>query len=160
MFDGLDGLFAAWRTALHIAEWTGLGIGALIGIAVIAYFAWPIAWVRRLIEAAVVVVVTNYCTAIYVADVTRDDVMTQWRRANELAEDERIARDARIAASVEDEYGPIVTQLQNEKGALERQAGDYEKQILAKIAAGRSCKLGVGALRLRLTPGSRGNAGP
>lgn len=141
---------AAWREVLHVSEWTGMSVGALAGLALLGYLAWPIAIVRYFVLIGAFVIVTNYGTAIYVNHVSRADVMAQWNEAKAAAEEARKNRDATIAREIEAKYAPQIADQQKQVGELDAQVRDYEKQILAQLAGGGGrCELGDDALRLR-----------
>lgn len=69
--------------------------------------------------------------------------------ADHKASDERAkARDASVAADLEQRYRPQIDALQAEASKLRNQVQADDSKIIAKIINGR-CQLGAAALRLR-----------
>lgn len=117
MIEGLQAIGAAWSSILHIAEWSGLSLGALAAIAVVVYLE------PRLLKPAIIAVIAIalvYGGTIY-GDVTG--------RADEDAKLKIISAeaDARAAqAASEDEASRV--------SAIEQKAKEQHDQDLAEIA--------------------------
>lgn len=150
MNDFFDKLESTWRWLEQISAMTGLSAAALAGRAAAAYFGWAISWVRNAVIIGAILVVTNYGTGLYEYHAGRADVQADWDAAKVAGETARKARDADIAKSIEDKYKPLILEQQQQVGTLDAQVRDYEKQMLAQLAAGGGrCELGDDALRLR-----------
>lgn len=143
MLQGMEGIY---REVLHISAWSGLSLGAMGAIALIAYL---IPGARVLAIASAITVAAGYGGLLYGNHTGRADVLAQWDAANVKAEKDRVARDAKITADLEAKYGPVVAALEKQSNDLQTQVTTYEKKMLAS-KSGSSCVLGPAALRLRI----------
>jgi hypothetical protein len=143
MLDALSVAFQAWREVLHVSEWTGLSVGALAGLAAIAWFFPP---ARTLAIGAGIAVAVAYGALLYGNHTGRDDVLAEWTAANAKAAADAKARDDAAAAAAEQKYAPIIADLQAQADARDQQVSDYESKIVGLSGA---CPLGEPPLRLR-----------
>lgn len=148
---GIGEIFSAWRSVAHIAEWSGLSLGALVGLGVAGYVGIQVPLVRRLVIVGAVAVVCLYAGLIHGGSVERRDVMAEWNDAKLKAERAAKARDAEIEMTVRTTYLPEIAALQHQADDRQHQVEDYERKMLA-MASGSSCRLGPDAFRLRQPP--------
>ena len=149
MFEGLQDIAAAWRTIAHLSEWTGLSVGALAGLAALAYFV-PLA--RRIAIAAGLSVAIAWAALMHGDAVGRADVQKQWDDAKAAAVKAEAERDAAVERELEQKYQPALADLQKQSDDHKAKADSYESKIaaLAKRApASGHCLLGAAADRLR-----------
>ena len=137
--------FAAWRTLAHLSAWSGLSIGALVGLGLLAWYVAP---VRRLAITGALVVVALWIGLLHGDAVGRADLQTQWNAARLAAAAAAAKRDADAQAELDARYQPMIADLQSQADDRKQQVDDYERKMLSMVAAG-SCELGVDALRLR-----------
>ena len=121
-------LFDAWRSVLHISEWTGLSVGALAVIAAIVYFD-PLA--RRFAIGVAALVIAIYCATIYGDHVGLRDKQAQWDAANAKAAAQAVQRD---------QQAPIVADANIEIAALRKQAKIDQEQINALRKVDATCR--------------------
>lgn len=147
-------------------SWLVGGVGLLGAIAVIVVLLMAVpslgAWIvarlgKRLAQLLVAIVKTpigaaaiaglvfytlaSVHTAHLAAEVCSEKIEAMKKAAKLAAE----TRDAAIAQSIDNQYGPIVAGLERESDALRSQIHDYEKQVAGAVR----CPLGADALRLR-----------
>jgi hypothetical protein len=102
-------LIGVWHQVAAVSAWTGLSLGALAGLAALAYF---VPFVRRLAIAAAITVVCSYIAMIH-GNVTgladgRAEVQVKWdaekaaEAAARAAEKERQATEAELQKSRDD----------------------------------------------------------
>src|SRR5262245_19829035 len=125
MFEIAASVLSAWRTILHVSEWTGLSVGALAGL---AFLAWPSPAARTFAIRAALVIAAAYGGTTYGNHVGRADVMAQWEAAKAAAEQARKERDAAIAAELEQKYAPVITALQRDSDARQQLVETYAKK--------------------------------
>lgn len=135
-------ILAAWRTVLHISEWTGLSIGALAGAVALFIFVPTARQIAILAGAAVVIA---YFAVVYGDTKGRADVKAQWDAAEVQAEQARVARDAQVAQEIEAKFAAAFA----DDGKAKQDEIDTLKAV---AAAGDSCPLGDAALQLRNGP--------
>lgn len=142
--------FAAWRTVLHVSEWTGLSVGALAVIGLLVYLD------PRLLKpaiAAAILVAVALGGVLYGDRTGRADVTAQWNDAKAAAEAAQAKRDADIGRELEQKYQPQLAELQQQADERKTRADAYERQILKLLsnnpAARSACELGAAARRLR-----------
>lgn len=154
MFEVLETAAAAWRTIMHVSEWTGLSIGALgAGVALVIYV--PAA--RRFVIFGAYSVVLGWLCLIHGDRTGSADVHKQWDAAKKEAAAEQDLRDTRVAFDLKQAYAPQLAKLQAESRQRKEQADAYEKQILALLAkppaagkpAADRCELGAAARGVR-----------
>jgi hypothetical protein len=144
MFEALS----AWREVVHLSEWTGLSIGALAGLALLAFY---LPTLRRGAVKAAAVVVLLLAALTYGNHTGRADLQKQWDAARARAELAQQLRDHDAAAALEAKYQPVIAGLQAQADDNASQVKAYERKIVALIAGQKagSCALGADALRLR-----------
>jgi len=131
--------FTIWREILHVSEWTGLSVGTLAGLALLA---WYVPGARTLAACAAVAIVCIYGGELHGNAVGRAEVKAEWDAAEAKAEAERKARDAQIAADLEAKYAPqIAAGKADDAQAL--------SGLIAAIGSGPACPLGPEPLKLR-----------
>lgn len=141
-------LFSAWREVLHISEWTGLSLGALVVLAALVYFVHiPFLTAVRI---AVLIVTAYFCLLLGDAVGTRDK-QRQWDIARASAAKAQEERDARVQKDLDAKYHPQLEELQKQSAANQEKADALQKLFDAGKGrkAGSSCQLGRYALRLR-----------
>lgn len=164
MFDSLRHLAVAARGVEHFAAWTGLSVGALLMIAVVAY-VFP-STLRLGIRLGIAVALL-YGATLYGNATGRGDVEAQWADARKAAIAADSERDAMTEQSLEAKYGPQLAALQLQDQAhatraetFQQRAKSYESTIIGlralvapdakpvKAAAGNACELGARADRV------------
>lgn len=152
MFEALADVAAAWRTLLHISEWSGLSLGALVGGAALIYLV-PAS--RKLVILGAVGVLIGYVCVIHGDRVGRSDLQKQWDDSRTKAEAAQKARDADVARDLERKYQPELAGLQRLADERKARSDAYEKQILSLLAkapagagASHTCELGAAADRM------------
>lgn len=153
MFEALETAASAWRTIVHVSEWSGLSIGLLAAGAALVAFV-PIA--RKPVIKGAVLVIVGYVGLIYGDRVGSADVQAQWADARKAAIAAEKEREAMIEHKLEQTYGPKLADLQKQSAERKARSDRYERQIItlrAKQAAGtapaRSCELGAAADRVQ-----------
>jgi hypothetical protein len=148
MFEGLQDLAAAWRTILHISEWSGLSVGALAAGAGLVYLR-P-ALLKPVIFGAVGVGLL-YLGVIHGDRVGRADVNAQWADARKAAIKADQERDAMIEQKLEAKYQPQLADLQKQADARKARAEANERKI-ASVSRGQPgrCLLGAAADRVHV----------
>lgn len=132
-------ILAAWRTVLHISEWTGLSLGALAGAVALFIFV-PTA--RQIAILGGITVVIVYFSVLYGDAKGRADVKAQWDAAEVQAEKARQERDATVAKEIEAKFATAFA----DDGKAKQDEIDALKAV---AASGDSCPLGDAALQLR-----------
>lgn len=157
MFEMLADAAAAWRTVVHVSEWSGLSIGALVAGAGLVYLL-PAA--RKAAILGAILVVACWICLIHGDRVGRADVEAQWADARKAAIAADKERDAMIGAQLEATYKPKLAELQKQADERKAKADSYERKIVALLAkgpekapAGNACLLGAAANRMRRPPG-------
>jgi hypothetical protein len=140
MFEMFDGITSAWGEVRHISELTGLSVGLLLAMAALIYCD-PTA--RKLAIRTAAAVVAAYFLAIFAYHLGFADEKAQ-----------RDAADARAALARKNQDASAETKLATDfppPTKTDDQVSPDEAKILADLAAaaGGSCQLGSGALRLR-----------
>lgn len=129
-------IFDAWREIAHIAAWTGLSVGTLVGIAAVIYFEPP---ARHLAFAAAAIVIAIYGATIYGNHIGSVDMKAQWNAANAKATAQSVARD---------QQAPAVADADIEIKSLRQQAqADMELINALRKADGICHPLSVDQLR-------------
>lgn len=165
MFEILKDVAAAWRTIVHVSEWSGLSIGLLVVIVVLVYCV-PSLRKAALIGAGVVFL--GWLCVIHGDRVGRADVEAQWADARKAAIAADQDRDLLNELNLRSEYGSQLTTLERRAVDNKKRAEDAEHTslgLLAKVAAlrksggkpggqaGGACKLGIASDRLRRPQG-------
>lgn len=145
-------LFEAWRSVLHLAEWTGLSLSALAGCGFALYLGWQVPLFRRLVLLAAFGVVVLWAGLIHGGSVERRDMLAQQAAEKRAAELERKKRDADIEMAIRREYLPQLATLQRAADDREQQVQINEHQLMAQLGAGPRCRISDDALRLRAPP--------
>ena len=163
MLEVLEGIASAWREILHVSEWTGLSLGALLALT--ALFVY-VPGIRSFVIVAAVAVVAAYVGSMLgeaqgLAD-GRAQVQTRWDAARKKAAGAAVARDGSIEASLEAKYAPEIQRLQGLAERNQERADANEARIrdLQKRGAGRTapraaCELGAAADRVPARQGRR-----
>jgi hypothetical protein len=155
MFEVIEwfaSIAAAWRTILHVGDWSGLAIGALIAGAALFYY---VPAVRKLVVILAILVLVGWICLIHGDRTGRADLQAQWDAAKAAAEHAQAMRDAGIAFDLHKDYQPRLEALQRESDERKARADSYENKIVAllakKPAAARAdrCELGAAAVRMR-----------
>ena len=151
MFEWIESAGAAWRTIVHISEWSGLSIGALAAGAALLYF-FPQA--RKLVIAGAVLVLVGFVCVIHGDRVGRADVEAQWADARKAAIAAEQERKIMIEQQLERQYKPQLAGLQQQSNERKAKADANEKKlaIRSKGHARGTCELGAAADRV---PGKR-----
>jgi hypothetical protein len=156
MFEVLAGIASAWREILHVSEWTGLSVGALVVLALLFVYAPP---VRSFVAFAAIAVVAAYIGCVFgesrgLAD-GRAEVQVKWDAARRKAAAAAVARDASIENSLEAKYAPERERLQAQlKDSKERadtnetRLKDLERHGAGRAAPRAACELGAAADRV------------
>lgn len=150
MYEWVLSLGAAWRTVVHISEWSGLSIGALAAGAALFVYGPPIG--RKLLIAGAVTVVVGWVCLIHGDQVGRADLQKQWDDAKAAAVEAQKARDADIGRELEARYQPKLEGLQKQAEERKARADAYEQKIAdlsKRRPANGACELGAAADRLR-----------
>lgn len=142
MFD----LFDAWREIAHIAEFTGLSVGLLAGLAALAWFD-PL--IRGLAVRLAIVVAIGYTALMFGIHLGSTDKQAQWDQADKEAAAARVTRDKAVDMALDAKYQPQILALTKQSADLQRQVDAYENNALAHKLGDASCQLGAAALRLR-----------
>jgi len=151
MFEGLADIAAAWRTILHVSEWSGLSIGALAAGAGLIYLV-PAS--RKLVILGAVGGVLLWLGLIHGDRTGRADVEAQWADARKAAIAAEHDRDELVELQLQAKYQPTLARLTSLADERKRRSDDYEKRIiglLAKAPAGKprnACELGAAADRV------------
>lgn len=152
MFEFLTTAASAWRTILHVSEWSGLSIGALAAGAALIYLV-PAS--RKLVIIGAGVVLVGWFCLIHGDRVGRADVNAQWADARKAAIAADQERDALAELKLERKYQPQLIDLQKQADARKARADAYERQILtmlskpaSKGSAAAVCELGAAANRV------------
>jgi hypothetical protein len=151
MFEWLQSALAAWRTIVHISEWSGLSIGALAAGAALVYLVPP---ARKLVIIGAITVLVGWVCLIHGDKVGRADLQKQWDDAKAAAEQAQTERDATIERDLETKYQPQLAELQKQSDERKAKADSYEKKIALlaknpKSTAAPGCELGAAAVRVR-----------
>ena len=150
MFEWLVTLGAAWRTVLHVSEWSGLSIGALAAGAALIYLV-PAS--RKLVILAAIGVVIGWVCLLHGDRVGRADVEAQWADARRAAIAATADRDQLAELTLEAKYQPQLIDLQKQADARKAKADAYERQIITLLAKNQGarnvCELGLAADRMR-----------
>lgn len=155
MFEWLFTLGAAWRTVLHVSEWSGVSIGLLAGGAALIYLV-PAS--RKLVILAAIGVVIGWLGLLHGDRVGRADVEAQWADARQAAIAAEKDRDNLVELELERKYQPLLIDIANQSDARKKKADAYERQIfnlqsktvaLSKTPAPAVCVLGLAAERMR-----------
>lgn len=161
MFEILKDVAAAWRTIVHVSEWSGLSIGLLIALAAILYL---LPGLRKVVLIGAAGVVFGWLCVIHGDRVGRADVGAQWAEARNAAIDADKERDNMTELNLRAEYGPQNAAIDKRAAENKKRADDAEHRnhdLLSKlaargkaaVAAGGPCKLGDVASRLRRPQG-------
>lgn len=137
-------IFAAWREAVHVSEWTGLSVGALGALGAAAWFLPPL---RSLAIKAAIGIGIGYGALIYGNHTGRADVLAQWDAAKIKAAAESKTADAGAQKALDAQYQPIIDALQKQADDLRAQGNGDDSKIVGAMAG--ACQLGAAPLRLR-----------
>lgn len=154
MFELLD----AWREVLHVSAWTGLSLGALAGLAALAWFGWQIAAVRSFVIVAAIAVVAAYLSALHAARVIHQADEAEWADRVTAAALAAKKQDADTEMRIRHEYLPQIAELQRAADDRQQKVDEYEKTLAkAKVPKGGAgpARIGPDALRLRLVPAKK-----
>ena len=141
-------VFAAWRTVLHVSEWTGISLGALAALAAVVWFE---PWLLKPAIKAAIVLAVGYAGVLYGDATGRSDVHRQWDAARAAAVAAQAQRDREAEGTLALKYQPQLAALAKEADDNKEQADAYEQQLaamLAKAPARAACELGPLADRL------------
>jgi len=146
-FEALQDLASAWRTILHVSEWSGLSVGALAAGAGLVYLR-P-ALLKPVIAGAVVVVLV-LIGVIHGDRVGRADVEAQWADARKAAIAADQERDALIEQQLEAKYKPQLAALQKQADERKARGEANERKTIASVSTGQPgrCLLGAAANRV------------
>lgn len=147
MYEWIVTFGAAWRTILHISEWSGLSIGALAAGAALVYLR------PALLKPVVIVgvAVALLWVGLIHGDATgRADVEAQWADARKAAITADAERDAMTEQKLELTYKPKLADLQKQADERKQKAEADERRIatLSKGSARSACELGAAANRV------------
>ncbi|MGY3393423.1 hypothetical protein ACVWW6_006014 [Bradyrhizobium sp. USDA 3311] len=153
MFEGIAEFLSAWRTVVHVSEWTGLFVGALAVLGLLVYLD------PRLLRPAargLIAVGIGYAGLLVGDHIGRADVNAQWAAAREAAIAQQKQRDSDVERELEDKYAPRLAELQHQAADNKRKADGYEQKLLAAMAKDASrkpgtlggCELGAAADRV------------
>lgn len=149
MFDALATAASAWRTIVHISEWSGLAVGAIaVGVALFLYV--PAA--RRVVILGTVLVVVGWLCLIHGDRTGRADVEAQWADARAAAIAAGNERDEMTALNLDAKYQPQLIALQKQAEERGKQVQTYERKILEMLAhnpKSGGVELGDEPLRMR-----------
>ena len=150
MFEAISAALSAWRTVLHISEWTGLSVGALAVLAGLVYLD------PRLLKPAItaaIAIAGFYGGVVYGDRTGRADVEAQWADARQAAIAAAAERDAMTEQQLAVTYTPQLATLESQARDNKERADAYERQILTLLAdgskGGPACELGAAADRVR-----------
>lgn len=154
MFEGLQTLASAWRTIVHVSEWSGLALGA-IAAGVLLFIYVPLA--RRFVIRGGAAVVLGWLLLIHGDRVGRADVNAQWADARKAAIAAGQERDQMAELKLDAKYQPQLIALQKQADARGNEVKTYEQRILALLArdpkgsvkSAGSCELGDDPVRMR-----------
>lgn len=135
-------LFAAWRSILHISEWTGLSLGALAAIGIVVYLD------PRLLKPAIIGAIALalvYGGTLYGDATGRADVKAQWADARKAEIAAAQERDAMTEQQLEAKYAPQLAELQKQINADSK---GPDNAVANAVSDG--CKLGARANRVRV----------
>lgn len=148
MFEALQTAAAGWRTFVHVSEWSGLSIGALVAGAALVWFVPP---ARKLVVLGSILVLVGWLCLVHGDRVGRADVHAQWHDARKAAIAAEKERDAMAEQKLDQKYRPQLADLQKQSDARKARADNYERKmvaLLAKNPAAPRCELGGAAERV------------
>lgn len=126
----------------HLSVWTGFSLAAIVLLVVAAYY---LPFLRLITMALAVAVTVGYFGGVYMHQVGRAEVKSEWDAANERRAAEEQARDQATARSAANLFNPAIETRDKEVADLQTMGKQYE----ARISKLRGCPLGSDALRLR-----------
>lgn len=142
MFEAL----AAWREVGHLAEYTGLSIGALIGLGFLFFY---VPGVRLFVAAAAIAVVAGGLGLVHGESVGHRDgtaeIEAQWADARKAAIQANAERDVMVEENLEQKYQPKLAELQQQAAADKARADDYEQKLGKGTKTVATCELGDAA---------------
>lgn len=127
MFEVLSGIASAWREIVHVAELTGLSVGAVLGLAALAYFDPAI---RKFAIRAAIVLIAGYWAMLYAYHMGSTDKLAEWKAANATEHQREVSRDQRA---------PQAADADTELNALRDQIKKDQEQIHALHDADAAC---------------------
>lgn len=133
-------MWTALAGVLHVAAWTGLSVGAVVGLAAAAYFLLP---VRKLACIGIAAVVLGYACLMYGYGEGKRDEKNLWNAANLAAAQAAKERDVKADETIGTKYDSSIAYLNEMIAYWNKGAEDYAK------ADNSDCVLGADALRLR-----------
>lgn len=144
MFEALS----AWREVGHLAEYTGLSVGALAGCAALFLY---VPGVRLFVAAAAIAVVAGGLGLVHGESVGHRDgtaeVQAQWDEARAQAIKAGEERDQLTEQNLEQKYQPQLAELAKAAADSKARADDYERKITTGKGnkAVAACELGDAA---------------
>ena len=133
-----------FRELWHLAAYTGLSLGAIALLVLVAIY---VPFFRVLAIALALAVAAGYCSGIYMHKIGRNEVTAEWDAANARAAEDAKDRDKQAAAEIESKYGPVIASQDETIADLQNRIEAYERG-LTKGGTSGNCTLGAGALRL------------
>jgi hypothetical protein len=130
----------------NLSAWTGLSVAAVVLLIVAAYY---LPFLRVIAVALAAAVTVGYFGGVYMHQVGRAEVKSEWDAANERVAAEAQARDQAAARSAANLFNPTIAARDKEVADLKTIVRQYETRI-SKL---RPCPLGADALRLRMRHG-------
>lgn len=143
MFELLEG----YRHVAHLAEWSGMSLGALAACGAGIYFGLSNPKLLRLAIPAAIGVACAYGGLMHGAKVTRADDQAEWAAERKAAAAARVTFDASTKTAIAATYDPIAALLQRNDAARQTQVNHDWNSKTARI-----CPLGDAPLRLRQRP--------
>lgn len=142
MFEFIGVIFRAWREIADVAAFTGLSVGALVGLGFLAYLDPTL---RKAAIRLGILVILGYGILMYGMHTGASNVRAEWKAANIQAAKDAKARDSGTDKEIAAKYGPIIANQDKTIAALKQKVSDYERTIPLHS----TCPLGPGPLRLR-----------
>ena len=143
MFEFIGVAFQAWREIAHIAAFTGLSVGVLVGLGFLAYLDPTL---RKAAIRLAILVLLGYVILMYGMHLGSADKQAEWTAANIQAAKDAKARDSDADKAAEHKYGPLIAARDSMIASLKDKVDQYEKGN-----TGKRCPLGSRALFLRPT---------
>lgn len=124
MFEILDAITQAYREVAHLAEWTGLSIGIIVGLGALVYFDPAL---RKIAIRIAVGVICAYLLTMYAYHIGIADKKAEWDRANARAAAEIKQRDDNAAVQGATDAADIAANLQAGKKLDQEQVDALRK---------------------------------
>ncbi|WP_423958714.1 hypothetical protein [Bradyrhizobium sp.] len=127
-------MLGAWREVLHISEWSGLSVGALVGLGFLVYLV-PLA--RQFAAIAAAFIAVGYGALIYGDHTGRADLQAQWnaekaqleqkaKQADRSAAADDTARASAIEAKAKEQHAKDVAEIEQLRAAPACVFGDAD----------------------------------